>query len=523
MPKGMKIAFFNDFTGGLNLDSPRQQLALNESYDCLDVDFNLRGGFQQRRGIKVAGSSGGSPMNGGLLLGHYSLGTDMIVGVSTSKQLWTWDGATATHVATAITDQVDVPRAVAWGSKLYLANCWTAGSLVMRHRTGAALGTATTLTNTFNNTYSAPTGGNMPLARLIADHAGHMFVADTTESGTRYRSRVRWSHPLQPEDWATADYFDIEPDDSSDQITAIVPFKNQLLVFKRRAVFAIYGYDKDSFTVERLGTASGAWSAEAVSCNASICYWFSPEGNVYAYNGSGMTPVGDRITGDVRDGNILLGADHRLCWFGDRLYVSLVKSGGSSRVCYVYDPAVGRRGAWTKYSFEPTSFVWWRRADGTVGIMMTLLGKDHVFDHGIASQVQDEYTSGVSSAINGWYSTAWFSANDTALKKSWKRLHLTSATKDPCTITVDVYHDFNDSVIARTLQFTTTEPGGGSIWGTSLWGSSSWGAGDASYSFNRLPSAGRSHSVRLKFSVSDNVTTWWIDSFTLPYVEKSYR
>jgi hypothetical protein len=363
----------------------------------------------------------------------------------------------------------------------------------------------------------------MPLARLIADHAGHMFVADTSESGTRYRSRVRWSHALQPEDWASADYFDVEPDDSSDQITAIVPFKNQLLVFKRRSVYAIFGYDKDTFTVERLGTASGAWTSEAVSCNTSICYWFSPEGNVYAYNGEGITPVGDRITGEVRDGNILLGADHRVCWFGDRLYVSLVKSGGTSRVCFVYDPSVGKRGAWTKYSFEPTSFAWWRRADGTVGSMMTLAGKDHVFDHNIYSQVQDEFTSGAFTPIDAYYSTAWFSADDTALKKQWKRLLLTSATKDACTVQVEVFHDFNDSVVVRTLTYTSTDPGGGSLWGSSLWGSSSWGSGDATYAFERMPSAGRSHSIRLKFSVLDNITTWWIDSFTLPFVEKSYR
>lgn len=523
MAKATRVAFFNDFTGGLNLDSPRQQLALNESYDCLDVDFNLRGGFQQRRGIKVAGSTGGSPMNGGFLLGQFSLGTDMVVGVSSSKQLWTWDGATATHVATAITDQADMPRAVAWGSKLYLANCWSAGSLVMRHRTTASLATVTTLGNAFNNTYSAPTGGNMPLARLICDHAGFMWVADTTESGNRQRSRVRWSHPLQPEDWATADYFDIEPDDQSDQIVALVPFKNQLLVFKRRSVWAIFGYDKDSFVAERIGNASGAWAQEAISANASVVYWWSPEGNVYAYNGQGVTPVGDRISGVVRDGSVTLGADHRLCWAGDRLYVSLVASNGTSRLCFVYDPRVGRRGAWTKYSFEPTSFAWWRRVDGTVGVMMTLRGKDHVFDHGVVSQTQDEFTSGVQTPIPAYYSTAWFSGNDTALKKQWRRTHITSATKDPCTFTIDVYHDFNDSTIRRTMTFDNVNPGGSMTWGSSLWGSSSWGSGDASYQFDRLPAAGRSHAIRLKFYVTDNITQWWIDSFTIPYNEKGYR
>lgn len=523
MARNTKIAFFNDFTGGLNLDSPRQQLALNESYDCLDVDFNLRGGFQQRRGIKVAGSTGGSPMNGGYLLGHYSLGTDMVVGVSTSKQLWIWDGATATHIATAVTDQTDIVRAIAWDAKFYLANCWSAGNLVMRYRTGNLLGPVTALTNSFNNNYTAPTGGNMPLARLMTDHQGHMFVADTTESGLRKRSRVRWSHPQQPEDWATADFFDIEPDDQSDQITALVPFKNQLLVFKKRSVWAIFGYDKDSFTVERIGTASGAWTQEAVTTNAGVCYWWSPEGNVYAYNGSGIVPVGDRITGVVRDGTVLLGADHRLAWMGDRMYVSLVKANGTDRICFVYDPRVGKRGAWTQYSFEPTSFAWWRRGDGTVGAMMTLRGKDHVYDHNLANQTQDEYTFGVLTPINAYYSTAWFSANDTALKKQWRRLHLTSATKDPCTFWVDVYHDFDDSAIRRQLSFTNTQFGGAMTWGSSLWGSSSWGDGSGAYSFDRLPASGRSHAIRLKFRVTDNVSSWWIDSFTMPYLEKSYR
>jgi len=63
-----------------------------------------------------------------------------------------------------------------------------------------------------------------------------MWWADTVEGGTRFRSRVRFSHPLQPRDFADADFFDIDPDDQSDQITALVPFKDHLLVFKRRSV-----------------------------------------------------------------------------------------------------------------------------------------------------------------------------------------------------------------------------------------------------------------------------------------------
>jgi len=47
--------------------------------------------------------------------------------------------------------------------------------------------------------------------------------------------------------WAESDYIDIVEGGSG--ITAIVPFNGNLLVFKKRAVFAILGYSTDTFQV----------------------------------------------------------------------------------------------------------------------------------------------------------------------------------------------------------------------------------------------------------------------------------
>jgi hypothetical protein len=521
MVKKRKVHFFNDFTGGLNLDAPRQSLAMNETFDCMDVDFNVRGGFAQRLGLLVRTED--ANMNDGYLLGQFNLGTDFVVGVSASSRLWTWDGSTATHVATAITDSTETVRAVSWNSKFYLVNCWSAGNLVARYRSSADLSTVTALTNTFNDNYTAPNGGDMPLARLITDHCGHMFVADTSESGTRYRYRLRYSHPLQPEDWATEDYIDFEPDDQSDQITALVPFKDHLLVFKRRSVHALYGGDKDSFYPQPLVRGSGVWSQEAVAVNAGVCYWWSPDGNVYAYNGTGVVPIGDRIHGAFRDGDIQAGADHRVTWAEERLWLSLVTPGGT-RLCFVYDPNVGKRGAFTRYSYQPTSVVWWRSAAGENQVLMTLKDTNGVFDATVPTQFADELTSGVQTPIDGYYTTAWFSADDTALKKSFKRMHITAAALDPCDIYIDVYMDFNDSAITRTL-ITSIETGSSEAmeWGTGEWGTAVWGGGDASYIFDRMTSAGRGHAIKFKFRTVDNTTTWWVDSFTIPYDEKGYR
>lgn len=521
-----RAQFFNDFTGGLNTQVQRQNLALNETPDCLNVDFSKRGGLVLRRGYRNVTTDANMSTTAGYLVGQFSAGTDVVWGVSNVGRLWTWDGSAATHVATAITDSTAVSqdsspfvRGAAWGDKLYFANCRNATALVMRYWNGTAF---TTLTNTANDNYTAPTSGNAPLARLIADHAGFMWWADTIESGTVYRSRLRFSHYLQPENWANADYFDIEPDDRTDRITALVPFKNVLLVFKQKAVFAVYGTSRDDFTVERIAASSGAVSQEAVSASAGVVYWWSADGNVFAYNGRGVLPIGNQVMIDlVRDGTIRPNADHRVCWAENRLYVSVVYPDGTTRYTYVYDPSVGS-GAWTKYDFGFTSMVWWRRASSANGIMFRIYNKAGIFDYNVASQ-QGDYDGTNTVTPSGYYRTSWFSASDTALLKRWKRLRVTASVGDAATLNADVFYDFDESTVRKTLQAAVDPSTGTMLWGSGTWGTSLWAGVNVVFGFERLPAAGRSHAVQFKFYFTNHVSPWTVDSFTLPYLEKGYR
>lgn len=511
------VVTFKDFTGGLNLSAQRQDLLLNESPDCLDVDFDKRGGFTLRRGVRNVVLD--ANMTGGYLLGSFSFGTDLLAGVSNVGRLWTWDGATATHVATAITSNVTTEsvRAIPWTNKLYFANCYNGGStLVMRYWNGAAF---TTLGNTANNNYTAPVGGQAPLSRLITDHAGFMWWADTVEGGTRFRSRIRFSHYLQPEDWAQADFYDIDPDDQTDQITALVPFKNMLLVFKRRSVWGVYGTTRDDFVVERVSAAAGVWTQEGVTVNQGVAFWWSPDGNVYSFDGSQTVAIGDRLSQLLFDGVVLPGADHRLCWAENRLYLSLVKP-DTTRLTFVYDPEVGKRGAWTKYSVSVSSMVWWRRVSGVNGIMMTLSGKSGVYDFNIAAQEQD-FDGTTSTSIAGYYITAWYSADDPALLKRFRRMHLTCACKDDAQMNIQVFYDFNENTVGRTLTVQMQAVAGGMLWNQN-WGGI-WGGIEPVYVFDRLTSAGRGHAIKFKFFVTNHATKWWVDSFALPYYEKGYR
>lgn len=506
----------DDFSGGLNNHQSRQNLLQTETPDCMDVVFNNRGGFSTRRGYGTAVSN--AILNGGYIGGQFSAGTDVIWGIDSAGGLWTWDGATLTDVTTSsAADMSRVVQGVSWDSRLYFANWLNGGNLLMRTWDGTAFAT---LGNTPNNNYTAPTAANAPLARLIAKHSGHMFWADTVESGTRYRSRVRFSHPLQPRDFAANDYFDIDPDDQSDQITALFPFKDHLLVFKRRAVYAIYGYDRESFVVERIAGAGGVSCQGAVTASPGVCYWWSIDGNVFAWNGRGVVPVGDRITGILQEGIVATGCDTtRLMWADDQLWVSLRKV-DLTRTMFVYDPSVGKAGAWTQFSYAPTSMIWWKRSTGAPYVLFIKLATGRLYDlSNLIREVDDE--GGTQTPIPAYYKTPWFTAQDTALRKRWRRPTITVAANDECELIADVYHDFNESSINRSLVLEVRSAGGAMVWGDP-WGTP-WSGDDPVYEFDRLSSPGRSNAIQFKFRVENATSRWWIDSVALPYYEKNYR
>lgn len=537
-PRNFKVQYFNDFTGGLNNKTQSQGLALNESPDCLDVDFNARGGFSARRGF---GETFHHPnlfnvltQQEGYIEGQFVAGgNELLFGFDASQDFWTFTSGGTLTVDTSTPNNADagVPiRAAAWGTKLYFANWIGSGTWYMKSWNGS---TFSGLTHSPNNDYTAPTVGNAPQAKLIANHSGHMWWAHTREGGVEFPSRVRFSHPLQPECFADADFFDIDPDDS-DIITAIVPFKDQILVFKRRAVYAIFGYDRESFVVERLSGTAGASCPRAVDANSGICYWWSVDGNVFAYNGRGIVPVGERITGVMEsDNSVVAGcSSNAVCWAQNRLFVSL-RLEDFTRYTFVYDPAVGQNGAWTRYAISPTSMVWWRTADTSRNALYFLsFSSEYVVDFNNPAQ-QVDIINTLDRPIRAHYRTSWFVSGDSGLTKRWRRPHITVACNDPARLQVDVFHDYIESNFRKRLflDVGVEGSGGGLVWeaaaGPSVggdWGETWASEGDVTnYEFSRLSSLGRSNAVQLRFEMKDHRSKWWVDSFTIPFLEKTYR
>jgi len=523
MPSSDDVLFLKDFTGGLNLTVQQQNIQPNETPACINVDFGSRGGITLRAGWRRQVTD--TDLDGAQIIAPFSGGTttENLYMIDNDGKLCYTTGAVDnfTTSATTVTDDITAKaRMAVYGDVAYLANCRSAGSIVMKKLAHPA--TVTNLTNTANNNYASPSSGNAPLARLIANHMGYLWWADTVESGTRYRYRVRFSHFLQPENFADADYFDIDKN-SDDEITALVPFGAALLVFKRRSVHAIYGSGRDDFVPERITGVSGAPNQEAVSFNAGVCYWWSTDGNVFAYNGRGVVPLGERIRGAVFLNLVdTSNSDARVNWAAGKLYVSLVASSGTARLLYVYDPSVGENGAWTQYDWGYTYAWWWRQSGGDALLFFIKPSVGKLFSFGDPTVLIDLDTS--DTPINGRYFTGWQDVGETATRKRWMRPRITAGASTEMTMFIDTYHDFNLSSTTMPRQFLPLDSGvGGGLWGDD-WGDFVWsGAATTIVEFERIQRLGKSHVVALDFTVDSPTGQWWIDSIAIPFKRKAIR
>jgi hypothetical protein len=518
MAASYETHYWNQFNGGLNLTTQTQSLAGNESPDALNMDFGLRGGFTLRGGFQTQVNN--SALTDARFICYGPLSTDRVLMQGQTGQLISWNGS-ITVTGNDLTDN-DAERVVGavFNSYAYMVNGRLAGNLVSRSWNGT---TFRTLTNTFNDDYLAPAAqgaGSMPLARVVAQHQGFLWVGDTTETGVRFPGRIRFSHEQNPENFATLDWIGVG--DPGEPVTDLVPFGSMLLVFKRDSVWAVYGYDRDTWVLERVAESAGTAYQGAVAVNSGVAYWFSTDGQLMAYNGRGITYLSEPLRWWSDTGKIKHGGAHRLMWADGRLWMAL-EAGASetpvTRYLFLWDASVK---AFTRYSPQVTDLMFWPRtgADGDMLFITTTAGNLYRYDRTYVNDI-DNVTA---ARIDGYYRTAWFSAGETATLKRFKRPRVTAASKSATTVKVDVFHDFNDLVPARTQTFEITVPAGTSLWNGTTWNGGLWSEeADEYYEFARLGASGSARAVSYKFSSSNNPGRWWIDSITIPFRRKRVK
>lgn len=462
----------DDFTGGLNLRDDVFHIGSNESPDLLNVDVDPRGGVSMRRGVQ---NYSGTYSSGGFLNGigetllswrfggqeQVLLAARAMGGVFTSETILYMNSSTLT--ATGLTTNANSDRLAdsifaPWDGTtpvVYVAN----GGVGQKWNGAAATNLTASGAAAWQESLSTPTGTHMPQGRHVATHVDRLWTAYTVEGGTTYPNRVRFSHPLFPESWRSADYIDIVG--GSDGITALVPHGERLLVFKQDSVHAIYGYDTDTFTVTQLAHNLGVVNARnvAVATGSSVYFFSAARLAVFRLDPDGIFDVSEK----VRDGwksSGLLPKLFRLSWAGRKLWLGVPDSSYST---YVLDPMIETdddAGAWTRHKFMTPSVTSVNCAiDHDVGgvqgyafacfyqastLRVVRLDVDAVW-------TDDDVGSGADTVYSSYYTTKWHDLGEVASKKMWLRPDfIVQQVSVDTTLTVDAFKDWDESQVHRT-------------------------------------------------------------------------
>lgn len=509
----------DDFTGGIRVGSNPSLLEKNESPDLLNVDLGPRGGVRLRRGTAPYGATAAAdPVR---LWGFYDpSGVRQVIAVADGDTYAT-AGSTWAEVSTSHTPTAGV----AFKGKFY-GNSTADGGFAWDGSSKADKDDPAP--SGWNSNYSSPAGGYLPPSKHMAVYQGHLFVANTLENGTAHRSRVRYSHFNQPEDWADTDFIDIDVGADGDQITALVPTDDRLLVFKEHSVHVVYGDPPDALSTFPLTRAVGAIGPQAVAATDLGVYFVDwPQGVFLAHRDS-VEFVGERISEPFRDGTIPFAQvdDISLGWGNRRLWLSVPweDSTGPAR-CFVLDPQLSKKGSWTVYDLPVKAFLNFDPPDASQPLYLASIVGKKLLVRLDAATTTDDFGDEDTYKIDSYYMTRWYDAQEPAVRKRWRRPEFVILDAGEAELNVQVFTDWNPSEYRRSFRLRTDANGEFLVWDDGDWDDGVWApSSDEKNDIERGTSLGSANAVALKISgpLSTNVD-WAMHQLVLKYVPRKVR
>lgn len=538
MVSRLQILRQDDFTGGLNLRADQFQLAPNETPRMLNMEIDPRGGLFSRgamRRINAAPiTTNWRPENLVPFYGkgsaHYLFASTSSLGASNGSVYWS-TGSSFTDSAIPVSSEFGASFAP-WGESVYVATGLTTPSYVWNGNTSqqslTAAGTA------WQNDYQNPstTTKYFPQAQNVVTHAGKVFAASVREGGVNYPNRIRWSHPNNPTNWAFNDYIDIN--DGGSDITAIAIHSGQLIVFKANAVFAILGYDSDTFQVVDISRTVGALSPRAVVSTEQGVYFFSYPDGLMLWDGQKIMDLFEPI----RPAIILKQIDPssifktQVNYVHKRVWVSVAYSETATlsylSASFIFDPTIGEEGTWLMFQTADgkgasggTSFI---QGDGNIIHAIAHPTVADVLSVDLYTQTTDNINAS-ELAFTTRYRTKWQDAGQYSQKKMFRRPDIVAKQSATATaVNVSVYRDYEEAAGSEFKNFSLNMPQSGSamIWGVSTWNNASWGTAGVGAQVINGNNIGLARSIQLEFS-GPGGKSWGLDSYSLKYVPRRIK
>lgn len=565
-----------DFTGGINVRDDTFQLAATESPQMLNMRADDRGGIYTRLGWRrwnntniVAGDW--EPRNG--TEHDYSDGTFRVF--VTHNNLVYESGTDATFSVLAEGDATPahcnanphLADFASWSDNTYIATGRKAdeigGAPLRVDQSAVAVRLTPAGDGSWNPDYTTPVQGVMPQADYVEAHAGHLFVASTKENDLvggvqNHEDRLRWSHPNDPEDWAKSDYIDITA--GGGHITGLQSFQDHLLIFKTDSLWALYGYDTDSWQLVKVSRSAGCLAPTAVARSDQAIYYYSPSGrgNVYVYLGEGApTSISSPLENALEEISFTQVEDVFLGWVLNRLIVSVpwiaswddnarTLDPNPTHSVFAFVPETGG-GAWELH----------RPAKGNVGPIIERS------DSKGESSLMCFYGDGTNSCVARFggslgaadyidevslnplpfatrYATSWQFAEHPDILKSWRRPRFVVRNNDDdTTLRFDIFYDYNETTPIRSWTLFIDSDGSyrwrdegalavegdGFDWGpTDPAAEGVWAEKARGSRLVRGKSLGHARAVQVVVSTAPSAvgTAWGIDAMILKFVNRRF-
>jgi len=463
------------FTGGLNRRASAFQLAQSESPDILNMEIDPRGGFFTRKGWErwnaadITDPVDWDPRSSELL--PLSDGNFQLY-VANGSTVWAsgTDGVFA-NLGIPVGGSSHLADFASWGDTAYIA-CGSANVPYRRQGTGTAIPLTPAGSGSWNNDYTVVDGGVMPQAEHVEPHASYLFTAVSNEDGTTYDDRLRWSHPNQPEDWAELDYIDIKT--GGGVITGLMSYQDHLLIFKTDSLWALYGYDAESWQLIKVSRSIGAPTPNAVARSEDAVFFYSSASHsaIYAYTGDSPVEISHQLDPVLED--VTLPQDVWLGWVGNRLWCSLpydelARTGEGSQ--FIFDPSIGN-GAWTRHKAavgEVTCIV--EGSDIDTGSPLACLSGSS----GVSCLVKLDYLDRAVDSVDvaqttpvpfeTRYRTGWMFDGEPDRRKSWRRPRfIVRRGSEEVRVQVDTFWNYNQQTAKRSHTLILDTDASGAFW-----------------------------------------------------------
>jgi hypothetical protein len=537
MANRLKPLNYVDMTGGLNLRPETFQLNENELPNLLNMEVDQRGGVNTRKAWTVAYSApavgDGQPWDPRYTYMHRSSAGDMALFVAANHNVYRYAAGVWTTVGTGADAEDHEADFVSWADDVYLVR---GGESAESSGKVDVAGTFTALPVTgaggWANDYTSPGTPHFPAADLVTTHLGYMFVAGTKADGINRPNRLRWSHPNNPEAWAEADYIDLM--EGGQRIVTLCSFADRLLVFKDDSVWALYGYDADTWEMVNVSRTIGAHSSQVVCRSESAVFFLSWPQGVFAYTENAKV---EELSGQIRsifsEDYMHPDALHQAWagWVDRRLWLSLPYDGtrpgpDQPTSVFVFDPVLG---SWTMFrgggGCIPGPYieaVETESSDALVALNRTtpyVIALDAV--PGVAA---DECEPGSPEDFPTTLRTRWLDAGFPTWKKSWRRPDfLLRSVQFEKPVNVRVFHDFDPDNAQRSFQVVYSPEIVGANYGDFNWGDGTLYSGSrTTSSVERGGTMGRAGNVQLELSGAPGLS-WGLNGIVFKWIGRRFR